>query len=90
MPLTKKSLVSSSDGNGTPASNVVKVFSESDFGTIVPATRIDVTPDTTFKLMKPITQTLPFLIGAGDSMEIKTTSRIVNTLTYTNSRTSLR
>lgn len=69
----------------TPASNVVEVFSESDFGTIVPATRIDVTPNTTFKLMKPVTHTLPFLIATGADMEIKTTSRLINQLTYTNS-----
>jgi len=65
--------------------SVVKVFAESDFGTIVPATRIDVTPNVAFKLMKPITQTLPFLIATGDNMEIITTSRLQNTLTYTNS-----
>jgi len=74
----------SGGGGGTPASNVVEVFSESDFGTIVPATRIDVTPNVTFKLMKPITQTLPFLQATGADMEIRTTSRLVNTLTYTN------
>jgi len=74
------------DGTGgSTALNVVEVFSESDFGTIVPATRIDVTPDTTFKLMKPITQTLPFLQAVGANMEIITTSRLENTLTYTNS-----
>lgn len=74
-----------SAGGVTPASNVVEVFSESDFGTIIPATRIDVTPNVTFKLMKPITQTLPFLIATGANMEIRTTSRVQNTLTYTNS-----
>jgi len=68
----------------TPASNVVEVFAEADFGTIVPATRIDVTPNVTFKLMKPVTHTLPFLIATGADMEIRTTSRLVNTLTYTN------
>ncbi len=67
------------------ASNVVEVFDESDFGTIVPATRIDVTPNVTFKLMKPITQTLPFLIATGANMEIRTTSRVENTISYTNS-----
>lgn len=86
MPLTKKSLASSSNGgSGTSASNVVEVFSESDFGAIVPAIRIDVTPDVTFKLMKPITQTLPFLQAVGANMEIRTTSRLQNTITYTNS-----
>ncbi len=75
----------SSGGSGTPALNVVEVSQESDFGTIVPATRIDVTPNVAFKLMKPVTQTLPFLIATGDNMEIRTTSRLENTLTYTNS-----
>lgn len=71
--------------NSLTALNVVNVFTESDFGVIVPATRIDVTPNVTFNLMKPITQTLPFLIDTGKNMEIRTTSRLLNTLTYTNS-----
>jgi len=64
--------------------NLVKVFAESDFGTVVPATRIDVTPNTRFQLMKPVTVTLPFLIATGANMEIVTTSRSENTITYTN------
>lgn len=85
MPILSPELDGGSGTTPTPASNVVEVFEEADFGTIIPATRIDVTPDVTFKLMKPITQTLPFLIATGKDMEIKTTSRLINQLTYTNS-----
>lgn len=72
-------------GTGVPApDNVVYVEQESDFGVIVPATRIDVTPSTTFILNKPVTQTLPFLIATGSTMEIRTSNAFINTLTYTN------
>jgi len=72
-------------GGGVPVpSNVVYVTQESDFGTVVPATRIDVTPNTTFVLNAPVTQTLPFLLATGSSFQLLTTSRIINQLTYTN------
>ncbi len=67
-----------------PPENVVFVNIESDFGTIVPATRIDVTPNTTFVLNSSVTQTLPFVMADGSTMEIRTTSAFENTLTYTN------
>lgn len=63
--------------------NVVFVTSESDFGTVVPATRIDVLPNTAFYLKSAtITQTLPFLIPDGSSMFITALDRS-NTLSYT-------
>lgn len=64
--------------------NVVEVFTEENFGTVVPATRIDVTPDVRFKLMNPVTVTLPLLIATGANIEIVTTSRSENFITYTN------
>jgi len=63
---------------------VVYVTEEADFGTVNVGVDIDVLPDTTFVLNEPITQTLPFTIATGANMEIKTTNRSENTLTYTN------
>lgn len=63
--------------------DVVEVWQESDFGTVTAGVDIAVTADTTFKLMAPITQTLPFTIGTGNSMQIITSNRILNTITYT-------
>lgn len=64
--------------------NIVWVETEADFGTIVPATRIDVTPNTTFYLKNTsTTQTLPFVLADGTSMLITALSRS-STLLYTN------
>jgi len=68
---------------GTPL-NEKEVTEESDFGTVVAGVRIDVTSNTRFKLMNPVTVTLPFLIAPGASIEIVTTSRSENVINYTN------
>lgn len=64
--------------------NVIPVWEESDFGTVNVGVNIDLIPNVTFELMAPITQTLPFDIPTGASVQFITTSRLVNTLTYTN------
>jgi hypothetical protein len=65
------------------SNDVVEVWQESDFGTVNPGVSIEAKAGTTFKLMAPITQTLPLIIGTGDSIQIVTTNRSLNTLTYT-------
>lgn len=64
--------------------DVVEVWQESDFGVVTAGVDIAVIANKTFKLMAPITQTLPFTIGTGNSMQIVTTNRALNTITYTN------
>jgi hypothetical protein len=64
--------------------NVVEVFTEANFGIVDPGVKIDVTPDVRFKLMNPVTVTLPNIIATGANMEIVTTSRSENFITYTN------
>lgn len=64
--------------------NVVYVYSEEDFGTVVPATQINALADKTFVLQKPITQTLPLVLPTNSSTQIVTSNKGINTLTYTN------
>ncbi len=64
--------------------NEIRVFSEADYGTVTPGVRIDVTPNKRFKTMNPFDVTLPLIIATGSDMEITTTSRSENKITYTN------
>ncbi len=64
--------------------NEIRVFSESDYGVVDPGVKIDVTPNKRFKLMNPFDVTLPLIIATGANMEITTTSRSENKITYTN------
>ena len=75
---------SAGDGElGPEASNVVKVFTEADFGTVTPGVKIDVIADTAFTLQNPVTQTLPLIHPTGKAFQLLTTNRNINTLTYT-------
>lgn len=64
--------------------NLIQVFTEADYGIVDPGVKIDVTPDRRFEVMNPHDITLPLIIATGASMEIVTTSRSENRITYTN------
>lgn len=76
-------ILAATPGGETPALNTKKLFSESDFGTVTPGVKIDVTADTAFTMQNPIVQTLPLIHPDGKSFQLLTTNRAVNTLTYT-------